>query len=95
MEDKIIAIIVVAILAVVAVVTTLMCAYKRDKDYIYVHIKTGNKYRIIQECQMKFDGKWIDAIAYMSERTCEMYVREYNDFVTHFKRLSLWEKEKR
>lgn len=92
MEDKIIAIIVVAILAVVAVVTTLMCACKRDKDYIYVHLKTGNKYRIIQKCQMKFDGKWMDAIAYTSERTCEMYVREYSDFVLNFKRLSEWKK---
>ena len=90
MEDKIIAIIVVAILVVVAVVTTLMCAYKRDKDYIYIHLKTGNKYRIIQECQMKFDGKWMDAVAYISINTYEMYVREYSDFVTHFKRLSEW-----
>lgn len=90
MEDKIIAIIVVAILAVVAVVTTLMCAYKRDKDYIYVHLKTGNKYRIIQECQMKFDGKWMDAVAYMSEKDGELYIREYDDFVLNFKTLSEW-----
>ena len=59
-------------------------AHKRDKGFIYVHLKTGNKYRIIQECQMKFDGKWMDAVAYISVNTCEMYVREYNDFVTHF-----------
>lgn len=90
MDKEIIVILVVAILAVIAAVSTLMCAYKRDKEFIYVHTKTGNKYRIIQECQMKFDGKWMDAVAYIGINTCEMYVREYIDFVTHFKRLSEW-----
>lgn len=94
MEDKIIAIIVVAILAIIVVVSTLMCAHKRDKEFIYVHTKTGNKYRIIQECQMKFNGKWMDAIAYVSNETCEMYVREYNDFILNFKTLTEWEKKK-
>lgn len=95
MEKETIVLIVVAILAIVATVITLMTAYKRDQHFIYVHTKTGNKYRIIQECQMKFDGKWMDAIAYMSEKTCEMYVREYNDFILNFKTLAEWEKEKK
>lgn len=95
MEDKIIAIIIVAILAVIAVVSTLMCAYNRDKEFIYVHTKTGNRYRIIQECLMKSDGTWKDAIVYVSEKNGEMYVREYSDFVLNFKTLAEWEKEKK
>lgn len=88
--DKDIVLFIVIILAIIALALTFFYAHKRDKDFIYVHLKTGNKYRIIQECQMKFDGKWMDAVAYISVNTCEMYVREYNDFVTHFKRLSEW-----
>ena len=93
MEDKIIAIVIVAILAVITVVSTLMCVHKRDKEFIYVHIKTGNKYRIIQECLMKIDGTWKDAVVYVSEKNGEMYVREYSDFVLNFKTLSEWKKE--
>ena len=95
MNEREIIILVVGLLCLIAVVFTFISTCKKSKDFIYVHIKTGNRYRIIQECQMKFDGKWMDAIAYMSERTYEMYVREYSDFVTHFKKLSLWEKEKK
>lgn len=88
--DKDIVLFIVIILAIIALTLTFFYAHKRDKDFIYVHLRTGNKYRIIQECQMKFDGEWMDAVAYISVNTCEMYVREYNDFVTHFKRLSEW-----
>ena len=90
MEKEIIVLIVVAILAIAATVLTLVAAYKRDLHFIYVHTKTGNRYRIIQECLMKIDGTWKDAIVYVSEKNGEMYVREYNDFVLNFKRLSEW-----
>lgn len=90
MEKETIVLIVVAILATVATVLTLVTAYKRDQHFIYVHTKTGNKYRIIQECKMKYGGKWMDAIAYISEKDGEIYVREYNDFVLNFKTLSEW-----
>ena len=90
MEKEIIVIIVVAILAIAATVLTLVTAYKRDQHFIYVHNKTGNRYRIIQECLMKIDGKWKDAIVYISEVNGEMFVREYNDFTLNFKRLSEW-----
>jgi len=90
MEKDIIVLIIVAVLAVFAFISTLMCAYKRDLHFIYVHTKTGNRYRVIQECKMKYDGKWIDAIAYVSEEDSEMYVREYNDFILNFKTLSEW-----
>lgn len=80
----------VAILIVTAVIFTSLWACKKDKEFIYVHTKTGNKYRIIQECQMKYKGEWMDAIAYMSIETSQMYIREYNDFILNFKTLSKW-----
>ena len=93
MEKEIIVIIVVAILAILVTALTLVTAYKRDLYFIYVHTKTGNRYRIVQECLMKIDGKWKDAIVYVSEKNGEMYVREYNDFVLNFKTLSEWKKD--
>lgn len=82
-----IVLLIILALALIATVLTLI-AYK---NYIYVHTKTGNRYRIIQECLMKIDGTWKDAIVYVSEKNGgEMYVREYSDFITNFKRLSEW-----
>lgn len=93
MEKEIIVIIVVAILAILVTALTLV-AYKRDQHFIYVHNKTGNRYRIIQECLMKIDGTWKDAIVYISEVNGEMFVREHNDFTLNFKRLSEWKQTK-
>ena len=93
MDKEIIVLLVVGVLAILATAFTLIAAYKRDLHFIYVHTKTGNRYRVIQECKMKYDGKWMDAIAYISEKDNEMYVREYNDFVLNFKRLSEWKKD--
>lgn len=90
MDKEIVVLLIILILAITAAVITLVAAYKRDLHFIYVHTKTGNRYRIIQECKMKYDGKWMDAIAYVSERDNEMYIREYNDFVLNFKSLSEW-----
>lgn len=93
MDDKVL--IVVLILLIVGLLAGLLTKIAADesKKYIWVHTKTGNRYRIIQECKMKYDGKWMDAIAYISEKDNEMYVREYNDFVLNFKRLSEWKKD--
>ena len=93
MEKEIIVLIVIGVLALLTFVVTLIATYKRDQKLIYVHTKTGNRYRIIQECLMKIDGTWKDAIVYISEKNGEMYVREYNDFTLNFKRLSEWKKE--
>lgn len=93
MGKEIVVLLIILILAITAAVITLVAAYKRDLHFIYVHTKTGNRYRIIQECKMKYDGKWMDAIAYVSEKDGEMYVREYGDFIINFKTLSEWEKD--
>lgn len=74
------------------VVFTIVASYKKSQEFIYVHLKTGTKYRVIQECLMKFNGEWMDAVAYESVDTNEMFVREYNDFVLNFKTLSQWKK---
>lgn len=93
MGKETVVLLIVIILAITAAVITLVAAYKRDLHFIYVHTKTGNRYRIIQECKMKYNGKWMDAIAYVSEKNDEMYVREYSDFVLNFKTLSEWKKD--
>ena len=93
MDKEIIVLLVVGVLAILATAFTLIAAYKRDLHFIYVHTKTGNRYRIIQECLMKIDGTWKDAVVYVSEKNGEMYVREYSDFVLNFKRLSEWKKD--
>lgn len=93
MDKEIVVLLIILILAITAAVITLVAAYKRDLHFIYVHTKTGNRYRIIQECRMKYDGKWMDAIAYIGEKDSEMYIREYSDFVLNFKRLSEWKKD--
>ena len=95
MEKETIGLAVLAIFIILAFVTVLIASYKRDLHFIYVHTKTGNRYRIIQECKMKYNGKWMDAIAYVSDRDNEMYVREYSDFVLNFKTLSEWKQEKK
>ena len=95
MDKEIVVLLIILILAITAAVITLVAAYKRDLHFIYVHTKTGNRYRIIQECKMKYANKWMDAIAYASEKDGEIYVREYSDFVLNFKRLSEWEKSKK
>lgn len=89
-------IIVGSILCIIIISLSLLginYANKKDEEFIYVHIKTGNKYRIIQECLMKYSGKWVDAVIYTSEDTYEVYVREYDDFVINFKTLSEWKKQ--
>lgn len=90
MEKEIIVLLIIIILATTVTIMTLVAAYKRDQEFIYTHIKTGNKYRIIQECLMKIDGTWKDAVVYVSEKNGEMYVREYSDFILNFKTLSEW-----
>lgn len=93
MGEEIIILFIIMIFFIIITALTLRAVYEKDLHYIYVHIKTGNRYRIIQECKIKYDGKWMDAIAYIGEKDNEMYVREYNDFTLNFKRLSEWKKD--
>ena len=56
---------------------------------IIMHNKTGNLYQLIDdECKVKINGKWVDAIMYQGEdkETGDMnnFVREKSDFESHF-----------
>lgn len=93
MENGVIIVLIIMVCLIIATALIMAESYKRDEQFIYVHTKTGNRYRIIQECLMKIDGTWKDAVVYVSEKDGEMYVREYNDFVLNFKRLSEWKKD--
>ena len=90
MDKEIIVLLAVGVVAILAVAFTLIAAYKRDLHFIYVHTKTGNRYRIVQECLMKIDGTWKDAIVYISEVNGEMFVREYNDFTLKFLNIQIF-----
>ena len=85
--ENVVLFIILALALIVAFFTLILIAHK---NYIYVHTKTGNRYRIIQKCLMKIDGTWKDAIVDISEKNGEVYVREYSDFITNFERLSKW-----
>lgn len=69
---------------------------KVDKKRIYVHKKTGGQYRPVYICQMKdiTSRKWLKAIAYISLKTGEVFIRERQDFLKQFETLEEWEKEK-
>lgn len=64
-----------------------------DDDCIWIHLKTGNEYRLYQLCKAKINGEWVDVVIYMSLKDGEIYVREYNDFILNFKTLSEWKKD--
>lgn len=95
MEEKNIIILIVAILAVISGIATIFWKIKVEDKCILVHTKTGNKYRIISKCKMKFDGNWMNAIAYISLDTFDVYVRTYKDFILNFKTLAEWKKERK
>lgn len=88
MENGVIIVLIIMVCLIIATVLIMADLRKRDKQFIYVHIKTGNRYKIIQKCKMKYVNKWMNAIIYMSEEDGETYVRECEDFMFNFKRLS-------
>lgn len=53
------------------------------------HNKTGNQYLIISdECKVKINGKWVDAVIYQGRDKetgkTRYFVREKSDFESHF-----------
>ena len=56
---------------------------------IVKHNKTGNQYLIISdECKVKINGKWVDAVIYQGRDNetgkTRYFVREKSDFDSHF-----------
>ena len=95
METEFVVLIILAIIFAFSFIVSIGREYKREKNFIYIHTKTGNKYRLYQDCLMKYNGKWMEAVIYTKEESGELYVREHNDFISNFKILEEWEKEKK
>ena len=96
MDDKVL--IVVLILLIVGLLAGLLTEIAADesKKYIWVHIKTGNKYRIVANAHNKMrrpdTGEWLEAITYVNEEG-EQFTRWKDDFLLSFQRLREWEEE--
>lgn len=83
----IIGIVLVGLLAGILV----MFAAEQDKKHIWVHIKTGNKYRITHYGKMRRPdtGQWLESITYMSEDG-HLYTRWKDDFMLSFQTYKEW-----
>ena len=94
MDDKVL--IVVLILLIVGLLAGLLTKIAADesKKYIWVHTKTGNKYRIVANVHNKMrrpdTGEWLEAITYVNEEG-EQFTRWKDDFLLSFQRLNEWE----
>lgn len=94
MDDKVL--IVVLILLIVGLLAGLLTKIAADesKKYIWVHTKTGNKYRIVANAHNKMrrpdTGEWLEAITYVNEEG-EQFTRWRDDFLISFQRLNEWE----
>lgn len=96
MDDKVL--IVVLILLIVGLLAGLLTKIAADesKKYIWVHTKTGNKYRIVANVHNKMrrpdTGEWLEAITYVNVEG-EQFTRWKDDFLLSFQRLNEWEDE--
>lgn len=94
MDDKVL--IVVLILLILGLLAGLLTKIAADenKKYIWVHTKTGNKYRIVANAHNKMrrpdTGEWLEAITYVNEEG-EQFTRWKDDFLLSFQRLNEWE----
>lgn len=91
MDDKVL--IVVPILFILSLLAVLLLKIV-EKESIWVHIKTGNKYRIVANVHNKMrrpdTGEWLEAITYINEEG-EQFTRWKDDFLLSFQRLDEWE----
>ena len=55
---------------------------------IVMHKKTGNLYQLIDDCKLKINGKWVDAVIYQGKDKetgkTRYFVREKSDFDIRF-----------
>jgi len=53
----------------------------------WVHIKTGNIYKVLRMVRLKINGKWEIGVAYMDDPSTDLFVREcFDDFMEKFVR---------
>lgn len=57
------------------------------KEKLYQHYKNGLNYKIVEECLLQENGKWIDGVIYISEKAgLEVkFVRSKEEFNLKFK----------
>ena len=98
MEYKVwILLLILFILGSLAGLLTIVVA-KESKRHVWVHLKTGNRYRIVANNHNKMrrpdTGEWLNAITYVNEEG-EQFTRWKDDFLLSFQRLNEWEDEHR
>lgn len=96
MDDKVLIVVPILLILSLLAVLLLKIVEKESKKYIWVHIKTGNKYRIVANVHNKMrrpdTGEWLEAITYVNEEG-EQFTRWKDDFLLSFQRLEEWEDE--
>lgn len=92
MKEEIIFLLGMGIIALLVIALIAVVFIKEQRSITYVHLKTGNKYFLIEESRMKIPGEgWVDSIIYSNNKGT--FVREKTDFYNKFKKLSEWKKE--
>lgn len=98
MEYKVwLLILILFIVGTLAGLLTMLAAHE-SKKHVWVHLKTGNRYRIVANNHNKMrrpdTGEWLNAITYVNEEG-EQFTRWKDDFLLSFQRLNEWEDEHR
>ena len=89
MKEEIIFLLGMGIVALLILALIAVVFIKEQRSITYVHLKTGNKYFLIEESLMKIPGEgWVDSVIYSNNKGT--FVREKNDFYNKFKKLSEW-----
>lgn len=94
MDDKVLIMVLILFICSLLAGLATKIAADESKKYIWVHIKTGNKYRIVANAHNKMrrpdTGEWLEAITYVNEEG-EQFTRWKDDFLLSFQRLNEWE----
>ena len=55
-------------------------------DLVYIHEKTGNRYKVIGHGRLKFNGEWYDSINYiaLTNSSSAIYTRTLENFKDEF-----------
>ena len=89
MKEEIIFLLGMGVIALLVIALIAVVFIKEQRNITYVHLKTGNKYFLIEESKMKIPGEgWVDSIIYSNNKGT--FVREKDDFYNNFKKLSEW-----
>ena len=89
MKEEIIFLLGMGIVALLILALMAVVFIKEQRSITYVHLKTKNRYFLIEEGRMKIPEKgWVDSVIYSNNKGT--FVREKTDFYNKFKKLSEW-----